>query len=523
MKKGVFLGLVLGLLYSLIIVVSLTMKDGIVIGIGLSVVLSVMVGIILETNKQKANQSFINCIKRINHNDLMFNVTEMTVKRDKKTEIELHHLISNLKSSFKEQVDISRTINEISDQLTSIAVKLDSSMESVASSAQITSSNGEKQFIMLQEMKLKIEKIHETVFSLSSEMDETASYASSTITNVKNGIKETAEIQYKMGSIQKLFTSINKKIKVLKNYSDEVTTLNSLVHSIAEQTSMLALNASIEAARAGDQGKGFSVVASEVSKLSAETNNVSSKIEDVILTLQNDLLSFARSIEEGSVSVDESYEVILKNIHDFNDVQDSLNISMDKINQMRNAIQEVNTSSENIASNVLDITSFSEEITSQMQETTAQVTVQNQEAGTLRSVTNELMKSADSMLQNVANKVMEGKMLEAVKQVKLDLKTQLQTLSNEMIDLMITKHGVDAIYITNNNGIVKYCNAREAIGLDLFELDPVHNKLINGTVEYITTPIKRRVEDDKYYKFLSIMDKGIIYQVGLSLDTITSF
>ncbi len=92
-----------------------------------------------------------------------------------------------------------------------------------------------------------------------------------------------------------------------------------------------------------------------------------------------------------------------------------------------------------------------------------------------------------------------------------------------MIDLMITKHGVDAIYITNNNGIVKYCNAREAIGLDLFELDPVHNKLINGTVEYITTPIKRRVEDDKYYKFLSIMDKGIIYQVGLSLDTITSF
>lgn len=166
---------------------------------------------------------------------------------------------------------------------------------------------------MLQEMKLKIEKIHETVFfSLSSEMDETASYASSTITNVKNGIKETAEIQYKMGSIQKLFTSINEKIKVLKNYSDEVTTLNSLVHSIAEQTSMLALNASIEAARAGDQGKGFSVVASEVSKLSAETNNVSSKIEDVILTLQNDLLSFARSIEEGSVSVDESYEVILK-------------------------------------------------------------------------------------------------------------------------------------------------------------------------------------------------------------------
>lgn len=519
---SIFLGVVLGCIYSLIVLVACTIKDGMIIGILITMMISIIISIVYETNKQKKYQSFINCIKRINNNNLMFDVTELTT-RDKACDRELKHLISNLKSSFKEQVYISQKINEISVQLTSISVKLDSSMDRVASSANLTSTNGGKQFIMLQEIRAKIDQIYETVFNLSSKMDETASYASSTIKSVKNGIKETSEIQDKIINVQELFLNISGQISVLKNYSEEVTNLNSLVSSIAEHTSMLALNASIEAARAGEQGKGFTIVANEVSRLAAETNNVSSRIKEVIMILQNDLLTFAKSIEDGSISVNESYEVILKNINDFNSIQDSLNISMEKINQMSNSIQEVRLSSENIAANVLDITSFSEEITSQMQETAAQVIVQDEECETLKNITGDLTNSADSMLQNVANKVMEGKMLEAVKQLKVDTNNQYYQISNENIDVLIPKLGVDAIYITNNQGIVEYCNAREAIGLDLFKIDPIYQKLRNGNEKYISTPIKRRVEDNKYYKFLSIMEDGIIYQVGLALETITNF
>ncbi len=101
--------------------------------------------------------------------------------------------MKNLKLNFKEQVDISRTINTIAEQLTSIARELGATMENVAASTEITSENSEKQFMMLQEMKKGIEDVVSTILSLSSEMDETASYASHTIQSVKSGISETTE------------------------------------------------------------------------------------------------------------------------------------------------------------------------------------------------------------------------------------------------------------------------------------------------------------------------------------------
>ncbi len=127
-----------------------------------------------------------------------------------------------------------------------------------------------------------------------------------------------------METIKALFNNIQQKITVIRDNSEEVINLNSLVNSIADQTSLLALNASIEAARAGEHGKGFAVVASEVSKLSSETNNVSKKIENVISSLQGDLISIVKSIEEESVYVDESYAIVVKTISDFSDIQDSL-------------------------------------------------------------------------------------------------------------------------------------------------------------------------------------------------------
>lgn len=487
---------------------------------GLAVLLSVGMWILYNPTTPKSGM-YSDCVKRINQNDLMFDIADMGVDSQSMMGRELEQLIVNLKSNFKEQVDISRKVNVIADQLTHIAKELGVTMESVASSTEITSENSEKQFMMLQEMKTSIESIVETIRSLNEEMDETASYASQTIASVKTGIHETAQIQDKMATIKELFNSIHKKISVIKDNSEEVINLNSLVHSIADQTSLLALNASIEAARAGEHGKGFAVVASEVSKLSAETNTVSKKIEDVISTLQDDLIYIVKSIEEESVYVDESYDIVIKTISDFNAIQESLNSSMKKIDDMRNAIQEVSSSGENIASNVLEITSFSEEITSQMQEATAQVQVQNQETSTLREVTDTLVESADQMLQNVANKVMEGKMLEAVRKIKVDLAGK--HITNDTLDPYTKKLGVDVVYITDTNGIVRYCTERETVGLNLFEIDPTYAVLRRNEAEFIATPIKRRVEDNKLFKFLSIMDDGIVYQVGMALNSIVNF
>jgi len=520
MKNRSLIGLLITIVISSLLIVAVTFYTNLIIASLFAIVISVLLALLFNPSHESGSKAYADCIKRINQNDLMFDVDEVVGKKSESSQ-ELKSLMSNLKSNFKEQVETSQKINTISGKLTSIAEELVTTMESVASSTEITSNNSEKQFEMLQGMKKDIEDVVTTITGLNSEMDETASYASLTIKSVTNSIKDTAEIQEKMEIIRKLFRNIHERVTVLKDYSEEVISLNSSVNSIADQTSLLALNASIEAARAGEHGKGFAVVATEVSKLSAETNNVSKKIEDVISTLQNDLLKIAGSIEEESVYVDESYEVILKTISDFNDIQESLNNSMAKINNMSGSIKDVSSSGEQIALSVIDITSFSEEITSQMEEASAQVQVQNQETSVLRTVTDTLVENADQMLQNVANKVMEGQMLEAAHKVNNFFKNN--ATSNDKIDSLIKLYGVDEIYITNKQGVVEYCSDRGTIGLDLFAIDPSYDILIKGKAEYIATPIKKRVEDEQLFKFLSIMENGIVYQVGLSLETLTNF
>ncbi len=121
-----------------------------------------------------------------------------------------------------------------------------------------------------------------------------------------------------------------------------------------------------------------------------------------------------------------------------------------------------------------------------MEEASAQVQVQNQETATLKKITDTLADNADQMLQNVANKVMEGKMLGAVKEIKEVFKGK--SISNEALDPYVNALGVDVIYVTNTNGVVTYCTERETIGLNLFEIDPSYEVLRKNQAEFIATP-----------------------------------
>ena len=93
--------------------------------------------------------------------------------------------------------------------------------------------------------------------------------------------------------------SINELVEVLDSHSTEITKLLNVIHSISEQTQLLALNASIEVARAGDHGKGFAVVAAEIRKLATGTQNSAKEIDDVMETIQHQISNVAVKMQSG--------------------------------------------------------------------------------------------------------------------------------------------------------------------------------------------------------------------------------
>ena len=115
---------------------------------------------------------------------------------------------------------------------------------------------------------------------------------------------------------------------------------------------------------------------------------------------------------------------------------------------------------------------------------------------------------------------MEEKMLKQVYIIK-EFFTNNKNTTDYQINELIKDVGVDAIYITDPSGVVEYSNEPSGIGLNLYIADPSFLEFKKKKLEYIVTPIKRRVEDNKLFKFLTVTDEaGRLYEIGLGLDSL---
>ncbi len=486
----------------------------------------VIIGVIsaknLGENNSKEIQTLENHVSRINKNDLLSVEVQETSGRLKTLRGEIKKLTENLKKNFKRQGATAGELSQIAEGLHNISSESLLTMEQISGSTETTAENSEKQFSMLKSVSAEIDGIVETLGNMEKEMSSTVSQTTGSIHSTERIMEATHEVTDQMKSTREKVMESASKVQGVKNYSKDIVKMVDLIHNIAKQTNMLALNASVEAARAGESGKGFSVVADEVGKLASETGTVSRNIEEIVGTLVKDIISVEKSMGEEKESVSQSLELMKKNSAEFREITQGLKETITKIDHMNHWIQETTVKGKQISREVGDVTEFSENITAEMQESASQVLLQQERNKNLQQITDKLKKQSDEMLQEVANKVMEGKMLRAVEQVMKDGKNK--RVDDGLLQRLLKETDMDVIYITDESGVVKYCNEKISIGLDLYKADKSYEALKKGKSAYVSTPIKNRVEDGKLYKFLAMMDEEKrIYQAGLSLDSILHF
>ena len=486
------------------------------------IVLSLVLSFLLKYLISKELTIIGDLVNRINENDLTNEIGKNNSIMASSMFQKLETTMDRLKSNFKNQVQEATNISELGEKLADISEENNIAMRNIATSSELTSSNNEKQSAMLQNVHSEIDAVVSTLSKTDLEMDNTVDFTRHSITSTENGIESTREVQKQMEITRELITQTSNQMKGLEQSSKDIADLLTLISSIAEQTNLLALNASIEAARAGEHGRGFAVVADEVRKLSTETNSVSDNIEQVIKGVLKEISLISDSMEEESSHMNESYNLMEKNLGEFSSVKDSLRESLSKINASGEDIKKVKSQVENVSNDILESSNFSMEISSLMEESTAEVLLQNERTAEIQEIIKSLNEQSSHMLDYVASKVMEGKMLKDVNIIEDLFKNN--KINNNNVANYCKDINVDVIYITDTNGAVNICNETGSMGLNLYQVDDSYPPLKDGSVEYVVTPIKRRVEDDQLFKFLAISDKDQrIYQVGLSMESLLKF
>jgi|HubBroStandDraft_1064217.scaffolds.fasta_scaffold00370_25 methyl-accepting chemotaxis protein len=250
--------------------------------------------------------------------------------------------------------DIMRRLAANSEQLASATEEMSSGAGQSAETARVQSDQTHQVATAMQEMSATVQQI--------SEHSEKAAGASQNAAQAaRRGGQVADETLATMRSIAESTKAVASRITELGKSSEQIGKIIAVIDDIADQTNLLALNAAIEAARAGEQGRGFAVVADEVRKLAERTTKATKEIASMIESIQVETRSAVQAMEKGSREVHVGVEKTTASGAALAEIIRMSEQVGDMVSQIATAAVEQSSASEQINANVSQISSSTHE------------------------------------------------------------------------------------------------------------------------------------------------------------------
>lgn len=270
---------------------------------------------------------------------------------------------------------IVESINKLADSVGSILQEVVDATQATSSAASQISSSSEELASGSQELSSQVHEIASAIEQMTSTIIQTSKSTNRTAENAKHSV-EIAEkggevILQTVDGISRIAEVVNKASEIIQELgknSQQIGDIVQVIDEIADQTNLLALNAAIEAARAGEQGRGFAVVADEVRKLAERTTKATKEIAQMIRKIQTDTKNAVESVSEGAVVVEEGKKLASKAGHSLKEIISGANEVVDLANQVASASEEQSSTAEQISKNIESISHVTNESASGVQQ-----------------------------------------------------------------------------------------------------------------------------------------------------------
>lgn len=314
-----------------------------------AIVLSVLIGLLSSQAIAKPIEQLSQTAERIANGDLT--EAENTTKR--KDEIgtlivSFHQMASNLRALIQQIAANAEQVASTAEELSANTEQANHTCEQISATVQEFSVG----------MDMQVRNVNESFKSIN-DMTDRVQFIAAQSQNVSNEAVRTSVISVEgnevvqhairnMNSMQASIEELAGLIHHLGEQSNVIEHIVEVIQGIAGQTNLLALNAAIEAARAGEHGKGFAVVADEVRKLAEQSSQSAQQIAELIANVQVNTQLAVEAMEKGTTEVSISIEGIAKAGHAFSTIQQS-------VDHVARRIQEVTASTEGMAAGSVQV------------------------------------------------------------------------------------------------------------------------------------------------------------------------